>query len=149
LTTVKVALLSGARLPRRATAHAAGYDIAACLPPDTVVHIDPFERIAIPTGLILVIPDGFFVSLRPRSGLALKSGITLLNSPATIDSDYRGELKVILANLGRERFTVEHGDRIAQLLLEAIVPLDLQSIPAHEIPASERGDAGFGSTGIA
>ncbi|MBE7437967.1 MAG: dUTP diphosphatase [Spirochaetales bacterium] len=144
-----VALLSGAQLPRRATEQAAGYDVSACLPPDTVFHIDPMERIAIPTGLILVIPPGYSVTLRPRSGLALKHGITLLNSPATIDSDYRGELKVLLANLGKERFTIEHGDRIAQMLLEAVLPLEFQAIGIDQIPSSERGAGGFGSTGLA
>ena len=145
---VKLHLASGARAPERATAGAACYDICALLPSDTYVEIPVGERMLIPTGLFFEIPEGHFITLRPRSGLAFRNGITLLNSPATIDSDYRGELQVILINLGKKTFRVNSGDKIAQLLLEKC------EIPEWEIVTdlddlndSERGAGGFGSTG--
>ena len=146
---VKVYLAPGAVLPRRATPAAAGMDVCALLDSDTNIKIPPGERIAVPTGLYFEIPAGYFISLRPRSGLALKKGLTLLNTPATIDSDYRGELKVILANLGAKAVMIENGDRIAQLLLEKSQPFTWRQVESQEIlEDSERGEGGFGSTGF-
>lgn len=146
---VRVALLPGARLPEKKTAGAAAYDVAACLEPDTCIRLDPGQRMAVPTGLVFEIPASHVLSLRPRSGLALQHGITLLNAPATIDSDYRGELKVIMANLGQETFQIDHGDRIAQLLIEPVLAVDFQVVPRSELSDSPRGEGGFGSTGLA
>lgn len=130
-------------LPRYQTEHAAGMDLLADVP-ETLV-LDPFERAAIPTGLALEIPEGFEGQVRPRSGLALNSGVTCLNSPGTIDADYRGELKVILANLSREPFTVRRGDRIAQLVIAPVAHAAL--VEVAELGRSTRGSGGFGSTG--
>ena len=125
-------------------------DVCACLPPDTELVLPPGERLAVPTGLYFEIPPGYFISLRPRSGLALRQGITLPNAPATIDADYRGELKVILANTGSESVRIEHGQRIAQLLLEQVQPFEWSEVDsAEELGATERGSGGFGSTGLA
>lgn len=146
---VKVHRQAGARLPERATAGAAAMDVAACLPADTVLEIPPGERMAVPTGLSFEIPQGYMISLRPRSGLALKQGISLPNTPATIDSDYRGELKVIMINLGHAVFRIEHGDRIAQLLLEKVIEFDWLEVDHQQLEDSSRGAGGFGSTGLA
>ncbi|MCB1324873.1 MAG: dUTP diphosphatase [Leptospiraceae bacterium] len=150
LPRVRVHRRPGARLPERATPGSAGLDVCACLPPDTVINIPPGERIAVPTGLSFEIPEGYFISIRPRSGLALKQGITLPNTPATIDSDYRGELMVILMNAGSETARIEHGDRIGQLLLERSVNFEWEELktPADQ-NGTERGAGGFGSTGLA
>lgn len=140
----------GAKLPERATPGAAAMDVAACLPPDTEIVIPPGERIAVPTGLTFEIPPGYCISLRPRSGLALKHGVTLPNTPATIDADFRGELKVILANAGDAEFRIAHGDRIAQLLLERVIEFEWREVEnTGELGVSERGAGGFGSTGLA
>ncbi|MCB1172110.1 MAG: dUTP diphosphatase [Leptospiraceae bacterium] len=139
----------GSRLPVKATAGSAGLDVAACLPPDTVIDLPAGERISVPTGLYFDIPHGYFISLRPRSGLALRHGIILPNSPATIDSDYRGELKVILGNISADTFRIEHGDRIAQLLVERCVEFIWQELDQYDQTAGERGSGGFGSTGLA
>jgi dUTP pyrophosphatase len=139
----------GSKLPVRATPGSAALDVAACLPPDTVIDLPAGERAAIPTGLSFEIPEGYFLSLRPRSGLALKHGITLPNAPATIDSDYRGELFVILQNTGTETFRIEHGDRIAQLLLEEVVGFEWEEVEDLDREATERATGGFGSTGLA
>ncbi len=148
--TVKVYTAPGARLPKRATPEAAGMDVHALLESDTYIEIPPGERITIPTGLYFQIPPGWFISLRPRSGLALKKGLTLPNTPATIDSDYRGELKVALINLGTKNAVIENGDRIAQLLLEKVHEFEWEQVPRFdELDESERGSGGFGSTGLA
>ncbi len=145
---VKIHSLPGARLPFKATTGSAAYDVCCHLGIDECMQIPPGGRKAIPTGLFFEIPPGYFISLRPRSGLALKHGITLPNSPATIDSDYRGELKVILINLGEELFTVNNGDRIAQLLVEKECLAEFESVPfAEELSDTKRGPGGFGSTG--
>lgn len=145
---VKLHLASGARAPARATTGSAGYDVCALLPLDTYVEIPPGERMLIPTGLFFEIPENYFITLRPRSGLAFRNGITLLNSPATIDSDYRGELQILLINLGKNIFRVNSGDKIAQLLLEKCEIPDWEIVPAFEdLNDSERGAGGFGSTG--
>lgn len=142
--SVKIVLGVGARLPARATAGAAGYDVCASLPGDTYLQINPGDRLLVPTALYLEIPSGYFVTLRPRSGLALKQGLTLLNTPALIDSDYRGELRVLMINLGHEPARIEHGDRIAQMLVEKTVEFSFEE--ARELSPTERGSGGFGST---
>jgi dUTP pyrophosphatase len=129
-------------LPSYATAGAAGMDVVAA----EALILAPGARHAVATGFAMAIPDGFEVQVRPRSGLALKHGITCLNAPGTIDSDYRGEVKVILANLSREPFAIARGDRIAQL-----VPAPVQRAALHEVASLDdtaRGTGGFGSTGI-
>ena len=146
---IKVHVAAGASLPARATSGAVGFDVRARLDPDlSFIEIAPGDRITIPTGLYFEIPTGFFITLRPRSGLALKQGLTLLNTPATIDSDYRGELRVLVINLGHEPVRIAHGDRIAQLLLEQIVNLEWDEVESRELlEDSDRGEGGFGSTG--
>ncbi len=130
-------------LPSYETADSAGMDLRAAL--EEPVRIEPGERVLIPTGLKLEIPCGYEGQVRPRSGLALKQGLTVLNAPGTIDSDYRGDLGVILVNLSAEAQTIEAGDRVAQLLIAPVVQATL--VEAVELSASERGADGFGSTG--
>lgn len=145
---VKIYVSPGARIPERATPGSAGYDVCALLEPDTYINLNPGDRMAVPTGLFFELPEGTFISLRPRSGLALKHGVTLLNTPATIDSDYRGELMVIMANLGASSYRIQSGDRICQLLLERSLPIEWQKAGRpEELGDSERGSGGFGSTG--
>ncbi len=131
----------GLPLPSRATAGSAGMDLVAAVE----VTLAPGERKLVPTGLAVALPQGYELQLRPRSGLALKHGISLPNTPATIDADYRGELQVILINLGHEPFTVHRGDRIAQMLVQKVEPVTITEV--RELPSSERGAGGFGSTG--
>ena len=133
-----------AALPRYATEGAAGADVEAFIPQE--ITINSGERKKVPTGLILEIPAGWEAQVRPRSGLALKHGITVLNTPGTIDSDYRGELEIILVNLGKEPYTVHSGDRIAQLVFAPAPQVNLEA--AEELANTERGEGGFGSTGI-
>ena len=131
-------------LPRYLSVGAAGADVVAAV--DTPLTLAPGERAAVPTGLVLAIPEGFEVQLRPRSGLALRWGVTLANAPGTIDSDYRGEVKVLLANMGSEPFVVRRGDRIAQLV---VAPVEqAQFVEVEVVPPSPRGAGGFGSTGV-
>jgi len=130
-------------LPSYATAGAAGMDLLADI--EEPMELLPGARALVPTGLVLEIPDGFEAQIRPRSGLALRHGITLPNAPGTIDSDYRGEVQVILANLGSEPFTIRRGDRIAQLVLAAIARAELRE--AVDVSATQRGSGGFGHTG--
>jgi len=130
-------------LPEKKTPGAAAYDVRAWLGQPLVLN--PGERHAIPTGLIMEIPEGFLISVRPRSGLAIEHGITMINAPGTIDSDFRGELKILTINLGDKPYTIENGDRIAQLLLERSLPLEWEE---GEPGKSTRGENGFGSTGI-
>jgi dUTP pyrophosphatase len=132
----------GLPLPTRQTPGAAGYDVCSAEPDFTLA---PRERRLARTGLALAIPPGYEAQVRPRSGLALKHGLTLPNTPATIDSDYRGELMVALINLGTEPVTVTRGMRIAQLVFQRVEEVDLREVA--ELPASERGGGGFGSTG--
>ena len=132
------------RLPEYESASAAGMDIRAFLPAD--VNIPPLGRMRIPTGLYVEIPDGYEAQVRPRSGLAYKSGVTVLNSPGTIDSDYRGEIGVILINLSDEFFTVKNGDRIAQMVIS---PVTRARVTETELLSeTKRGSGGFGSTGM-
>ena len=133
----------GLELPTRATIGAAGYDVASAEPEFT---IQPMERRLVRTGLALAIPAGYEAQVRPRSGLALKHGLTLPNTPATIDSDYRGELLVAIINLGTEPVTVGRGTRIAQMVFQRVEDVRLEAV--DELPPSERGGGGFGSTGI-
>ena len=131
-------------LPGYESSGAAGLDIRAFTSGD--LTIPPMGRAKIPTGLFLEIPDGYEAQIRPRSGLAIKKGVTVLNSPGTIDSDYRGELEVILVNLGDESFTVKDGDRIAQMIISPVIRVQVSE--AETLSETERGTGGFGSTGI-
>lgn len=136
-------------LPSYESDGAAGMDVRANFPQgerDKTVSIQPGERQLIPTGLVMDIPIGFEIQVRPRSGLALKSGITLANSPGTVDSDYRGEIGVILINLSFDPFHVVHGDRIAQFVLAPVTRCEWNEVDDH--PGSIRGSGGFGSTGV-
>ena len=141
--TVKVLNKSGNPLPEYATALSAGMDVRADI--DAPVVLGPLHRAIVPTGLYLEIPAGFEVQVRPRSGLAAKKGVTVLNSPGTIDADYRGELKVILVNISDEPFTVEPGERIAQIVLARHEQIEWEE--ASSLSDSQRGEGGFGSTG--
>ena len=132
----------GLPLPTRQTAGAAGYDVCSAEPEFT---IGPLERRLVRTGLALAIPVGYEAQVRPRSGLAVKHGLTLPNSPATIDSDYRGELMIPMINLGQDSVRVSRGMRIAQLVFQRVEAVELQEVP--ELPPSDRGVGGFGSTG--
>ncbi len=133
-------------LPSYATEGSAGVDLRAAVTEDTV--IEPGARAAIPTGLRLAIPPGYEGQVRPRSGLALRHGVTLPNAPGTIDSDYRGELRVLLWNGGREPFVVQRGDRIAQLVVAPVTRARLVPVqPGERLDETARGDGGFGSTG--
>ena len=131
-------------LPQYESAGAAGMDIRAFL--NGSLTILPFGRVKIPTGLFLEIPPGYEAQIRPRSGLAARHGVTVLNAPGTIDSDYRGELEVILVNLGEEPFKVNDGDRIAQMLISAVSRAVL--VEAEFLSETRRGTGGFGSTGV-
>ena len=132
----------GLPLPARQTAGSAGYDVHSA---DADFIIAPLERRLVSTGLALAIPPGFEAQVRPRSGLALKHGLTLPNTPATIDSDYRGELMIAMINLGTEPVTVTRGTRIAQLVFAKVEAVELLTV--DELPATERAGGGFGSTG--
>ena len=132
----------GLPLPARQSSGAAGYDLASA---DADFTLQPLERRLVRTGLALAIPPGYEAQVRPRSGLALKHGLTLPNTPATIDSDYRGELLVAMINLGTEPVAVQRGMRIAQLVFQRVEAVELEEVA--ELPPSERGHGGFGSTG--
>ncbi|MDA3963746.1 MAG: dUTP diphosphatase [Planctomycetota bacterium] len=133
----------GLELPAYATAGAAGLDLQAAV--SEPVSVLPGARALVPTGLSFAVPEGFEVQIRPRSGLALKQGITCLNTPGTIDADYRGEVQVILANLGQETLVIERGMRIAQMVLCPVYQVQWQQVT--ELDSTERGAGGFGSTG--
>jgi dUTP pyrophosphatase len=133
----------GASVPEYKTEGSAGADVRALLKESVVLK--PGERAAVPTGLYIELPIGYEAQMRPRSGLALQKGITCLNSPGTIDSDYRGELKVILVNLGQEAVRIESGDRIAQIVVSPVTRARFER--ADELGGTERGSGGFGSTG--
>lgn len=132
-------------LPAYETSGSAGMDIRAAVPDMDPVILAPGERALIPTGLSVAIPQGYELQMRPRSGLAAKHGITCLNSPGTIDSDYRGELKVILINHGREPFTIKRGERIGQMVLAPVTQLIWDEVDT--LDDTDRGEGGFGSTG--
>jgi dUTP pyrophosphatase len=133
-----------AQLPKYESEGAAGMDLRAFL--DADISVPPLGRVKIPTGLKIEIPEGYEAQVRPRSGLALKSGLTVLNSPGTIDSDYRGELEIILVNLGADDVTIKDGERIAQLVVAPVCRADL--LEAESLERTQRSDAGFGSTGV-
>jgi len=138
----------GLPLPEYATAHAAGMDLRAASPESECWTLLPGERRLVPTGLTLAVPIGFEAQVRPRSGLALRHGVTVLNAPGTIDADYRGEVAVLLINHGTEPFEIRRGDRIAQLLVAPVAPWEWE--PEMQLAAlgqTERGEGGYGSTG--
>lgn len=136
----------GLPLPAYATSGAAGLDLMAALPEGEALTLAPFARAAVPTGLALALPEGFEAQVRPRSGLALKQGLTVLNAPGTVDSDYRGEVKVILVNLGTEPVVLERGQRIAQMVVAPVTRIKL--VETGKFDETTRGDGGFGSTGL-
>jgi dUTP pyrophosphatase len=140
---IKVINRSKFDLPQYATEHAAGLDVRANM--DEAIVLKPLERAMIPTGLYVEIPDGYEIQVRPRSGLAAKHGVTVLNTPGTIDPDYRGEIKVILANVSNVEFKLEPGERIAQLVVAPFVRIDWEA--AEVLSETSRGTGGFGSTG--
>lgn len=140
---VRAEAREGAALPSYESAGAAGADVRAFL--DAPVELLPGDRLLVPTGLSFEVPEGYELQVRPRSGLAFRHGVTVLNAPGTIDSDYRGEVKVLLVNLGKEKFMINPGDRIAQLVLS---PVAKASFRISELSRTERGEGGFGSTGV-
>jgi dUTP pyrophosphatase len=131
-------------LPRYQTDHAAGLDLTAD-PADGAITLSPLQRMAVPTGIAIEIPPGFEGQVRPRSGRALEEGLTLVNSPGTIDADYRGEIKVIMINLGDRAIEIQPGDRIAQLVIAPVVRVEL--VEVERLEPSGRGGGGFGHTG--
>jgi dUTP pyrophosphatase len=148
-TTVRVKRLphaEGLDLPAYQSHGAAGMDLAAAVPGHLTLVIEPGARETVPTGLALELPTGFEAQVRPRSGLALRHGVTVLNAPGTIDADYRGEVQVILINHGQAPFIVQRGTRIAQIVFARVEPIAL--VEAADLDATARGDGGFGSTGL-
>lgn len=146
MDTLKVKIINRSRhqLPAYATTLSAGMDVRASL--DAPVELAPGERRLIPTGLYIALPAGYECQVRPRSGLALRHGITLVNTPGTIDADYRGEIGVILINLGQEPFTIADGERIAQLVVKRYERVEWE--PVESLDTTARGEGGFGSTGL-
>lgn len=140
---IKVINQSAFDLPQYATEHAAGLDVRANITDSLIVK--PLERVMVPTGLYVEIPEGYEIQVRPRSGLAAKHGVTVLNTPGTIDPDYRGEIKVILANVSNVEFTLEPGERIAQLVVAQFMRIDWEETDI--LSETGRGAGGFGSTG--
>ena len=140
---VKIVNKSNNPLPEYSTAHSAGMDLRANLLEPIVLK--PLERVLVPTGLFIELPVGFEAQIRPRSGLALKKGITVLNSPGTIDADYRGEVGIILINLSNEEFVIQHGERICQMVIARHENIGWQSVEVLE--ETDRGAGGFGHTG--
>lgn len=131
-------------IPRYMTPHAAGMDLAAAV--EAPVTLAPGERRLIPTGLAVAIPSGYEAQIRPRSGLAIKHGISMVNAPGTIDADYRGEIRVIVINHGQEPFLIRRGDRIAQMVIAPVVQPAI--VEVEQLPETERGEGGFGHTGV-
>lgn len=142
---MKIRIVNQSRhpLPNYATALSAGLDLRANI--DNSIVLQPFERVLVSTGLFIQLPEGYEAQLRPRSGLALRHGITLLNSPGTIDADYRGEIGVILVNLSNEPFTISDGERICQMVVAPHVQVEWE--PVSSLAETDRGDGGFGHTG--
>jgi len=141
---IKITNQSDNNLPHYATPGSAGMDIRANL--TAPITLQPLQREMVPTGLFIELPDGYEAQVRPRSGLANKQGITCLNSPGTVDSDYRGEIKIILINLSNQQQTIRHGDRIAQMIISKVERAKLELV--QQLNTTERGDGGFGHTGI-
>ena len=140
---VKIVNTSGNALPFYATEGSAGLDLKASLEAELILQ--PMERLLVPTGLFIELPNGFEAQVRPRSGLAVKQGITCLNTPGTIDSDYRGEIKILLINLSGESQSIQPGDRIAQLVVQKYEKVEWEQVEI--LSSTERNDGGFGSTG--
>ena len=141
--TIKFVNKSDNPLPHYATEGSAGMDIRASI--NETITLKPLERTLVPTGLFMELPFGYEAQIRPRSGLAIKQGITCLNSPGTIDNDYRGEIKIILINLSQEHQSINNGDRIAQMVIQKIEKAEME--PVTILTETERADGGFGSTG--
>lgn len=137
----------GLELPEHATPHSAGLDLRAAIPVEEEWVIAPGQRRLVPTGLVLALPDGFEGQVRPRSGLALRHGITVLNAPGTIDADYRGEVQVLLVNHGDAPFEVRRGERIAQLVIAPYHQVQLHPVDEAALGTTARGEGGYGSTG--
>jgi dUTP pyrophosphatase len=135
----------GLELPAYETADSAGMDLAAAIAADETLEVKPGRRVMVPTGLAIALPSGMEAQIRPRSGLALNHGVTVLNSPGTIDADYRGEIKVILINHGAQPFTIERGMRIAQMIIAPVTQLEW--MVTVDLSDTKRGSGGFGSTG--
>jgi dUTP pyrophosphatase len=135
----------GLPLPAYQSAHAAGVDLLAAVPENEPLALAPGKRAMVPTGLAIALPQGFEAQVRPRSGLAAKHGVTVLNAPGTIDADYRGEISVILINHGAEPFSIRRGERVAQMVIAPVVQARLN--PVDSLPETGRGSGGFGSTG--
>ena len=135
----------GLPLPAYQSAHAAGLDLLAAVPEDQPLTLAPGARGLVPTGVAIALPEGFEAQVRPRSGLAAKHGITVLNAPGTVDADYRGEISVILINHGHEPFAVRRGERIAQMVIASVARAEL--VPVTTLTSTARGSGGFGSTG--
>tara|TARA_X000001036_G_C20474760_1_gene723113 strand:- start:242 stop:679 length:438 start_codon:yes stop_codon:yes gene_type:complete len=136
-------LNSTVQLPTYKTTGASGMDLMACI--EKTINLEPGKSCLVPTGLSVAFSDKYEIQIRPRSGLAAKNNVSVLNTPGTIDSDYRGELKIILFNHGRENFIINNNDRIAQMVLNPIIKMELEE--TNNLPDSIRGDGGFGSTG--
>ncbi len=134
---------NGLELPAYATPYSSGLDLRAAL--GEPLLLDPGKRALVPTGLQMALPRGYEAQIRPRSGLAFRHGITMLNTPGTIDADYRGEIKVLAVNLGEEPFEIRHGDRIAQMVIAPVTRVEVASV--SDLPETRRGEGGFGSTG--
>jgi len=144
MTKIQIKKLSNTvSIPKYETAGSSGMDIAAHI--ENNIIINPGEKALVSTGLSVAIPKGYEIQIRPRSGLAAKKSITVLNTPGTIDADYRGEIKVILINLGNEKFVIENGERIAQMVVCPVVQANLEEV--KELSGTERSSSGFGSTG--
>ena len=143
MISIKIVNNSNNKTPGLATKGAAGADIRAFI--ENKIILKPMERKLVSTGIKMAIPLEYEVQIRPRSGLALKNGITVINSPGTIDSDYRGEIGILLVNLSNENFEINNGDRVAQMILAPVVKMDLQEV--DDLPETLRGKGGFGSTG--
>jgi dUTP pyrophosphatase len=149
-STIKIELCQlphgeGLPLPAYQSAHAAGLDLLAAVPEDAPLTLSPGQYALVPTGLTMALPDGFEAQVRPRSGLAAKHGVTVLNAPGTIDADYRGEISVLLINHGGAAFVIRRGERIAQMVIAKVERVEL--VAAASLSVTERGSGGFGSTG--
>ncbi len=142
----RLAHADGLPLPRYETAGAAGMDLIAANPTNAPIVLQPMQRALIPTGLVLQLEPGFEAQVRPRSGLAFKHGITVLNAPGTVDADYRGEVQVLLVNLGSEPFTVTRGMRIAQMIVAPVI--QVEPLEVEQVDETPRAAGGFGSTGL-
>ena len=149
-TTIKVDIRQlphgeGLALPAYQSAHAAGLDLLAAVPEDSPLILSPGQRALVPTGLTIALPPGYEAQIRPRSGLASRHGVTVLNTPGTVDADYRGEIGVLLINHGDTPFSIRRGERIAQMVIASVARAEL--VPTALLSATDRGSGGFGSTG--